>query len=80
MDDFTFVAYVLLNYKGTLTSWYEKGNYKCHFYINEFLNDMNILHVLYWQLPIEVNCFIITLYFLHLYVNFMPLYINDSAA
>ena len=42
---------------------------------------MNILHVLYWQLPIEVNCVSLSTYtFIHLYMSFMPFYINDSAA
>ena len=42
---------------------------------------MNILHVVYWQLPIEVNCVSLLLYTLiHLYMIFTPFYINDSAA
>ena len=42
---------------------------------------MNILYVLYWQLPIEVNCISLSLYTLiHLYVISMPFYINDIAA
>ena len=42
---------------------------------------MNILQVVYWQLPIEVNCVSLLLYtFIFLYMNFMPLYINGSAA
>ena len=42
---------------------------------------MNILQVVYWQLPIEVNCVSLLLYtFIYLYMNFMPFYINDSAA
>ena len=33
---------------------------------------MNILQVVYWQLPIEVNCVSLLLYtFIHLYMNFM---------
>ena len=39
------------------------------------------LQVVYWQLPIEVNCISLLLYsFLYLYMNFMLFYINDSAA
>ena len=42
---------------------------------------MNILHVLYWQLPIEVNCASLSLFtFIHLCMIFTPFYINDSAA
>ena len=42
---------------------------------------MNILQVVYWQLPIEVNCVSLLLFtFVHLYMNFMPFYISDSAA
>ena len=42
---------------------------------------MNILSVLYQQLPIEVNCVSLSLYTLiHLYMIFMPFYINDGAA
>ena len=42
---------------------------------------MNILHVVYQQLPIEVNCVSLLLYtLLHLYMIFTPFYINDSAA
>ena len=42
---------------------------------------MNILHVVYQQLPIEVNCVSLLLYtLLHLYNNFMLFYINDSTA
>ena len=49
--------------------------------MKEFLNDMNILHVLYQQLPIEVNCVsLLTYTFIHLYMIFMPFYINDGAA
>ena len=41
---------------------------------------MNILQVVYQQLPIEVNCVSLLLYtFISLYMNFMPFYINDSA-
>ena len=40
---------------------------------NEFVNDMNILHVVYQQLSIEVNCVSLLLYtFIHLYMNFTP--------
>ena len=42
---------------------------------------MNILLVVYRQLPIEVNCVSLLLYtFIYLYMNFMPFYINDGAA
>ena len=42
---------------------------------------MNILHVLYQQLPIEVNCVSLSTYtFIHLYMIFAPFYINDDAA
>ena len=42
---------------------------------------MNILQVVYQQLPIDVNCVSLLLYtFLYLYMNFMPFYINDGAA
>ena len=42
---------------------------------------MNILHVLYRQLPIEVNHVSLSTYtFIHLYMIFTPFYINDSAA
>ena len=42
---------------------------------------MNILQVVYWQLPTEVNCVSLLLYtFIYLYMNFMPFYINDGAA
>ena len=42
---------------------------------------MNILQVVYQQLPIEVNCVSLLLYtFIHLHMNFTPFYINDSAA
>ena len=42
---------------------------------------MNILHVLYRQLSIEVNCVSLSTYtFIHLYMIFTPFYINDSAA
>ena len=42
---------------------------------------MNILHVLYWQLHIEVNFVLFFTYtFIHLYMIFMPFYINDGAA
>ena len=44
---------------------------------------MNILHVLYPQLPLEVNCVSLSTYtFIYLYVIIviiMPFYINDSA-
>ena len=42
---------------------------------------MNILHIVYWQLPIEVNCVSLSLYTLiHLYIILKPFYINDGAA
>ena len=42
---------------------------------------MNILHVVYQQLPFEVNYFSLLLYTLiHLYLIFRPFYINDGAA
>ena len=42
---------------------------------------MNILQVVYQQLPIEVNCVSLLLYtFIYLYTNFTPFYINNSAA
>ena len=42
---------------------------------------MNILHVLYWQLSIEVNCVSLSTYtFVHLHMIFTPFYINDDAA
>ena len=42
---------------------------------------MNILHVLYWQLPIEVNCVSLSTYTLtHLYMIFTPFYIYEGAA
>ena len=41
-----------------------------------------ILHVLYRQLHIEVNCVLLSTYtfILYLYITFMPFYINDSTA
>ena len=42
---------------------------------------MNMLQVVYWQLPTEVNCVSLLLYtFIYLHINFTPFYINDSAA
>ena len=42
---------------------------------------MNILHVLCQQLHMEVNCVLLSTYtFIHLYMIFMPFYINDSTA
>ena len=40
------------------------------------------LHVLYWQLHMEVNCVLLSTYtfILHLYMIFMPFYMNDSTA
>ena len=50
-------------------------------HLSKFLNDMNILYELYWQLPIEVNCVPLSLYTLiHLYMIFTPFYMNDSTA
>ena len=40
-----------------------------------------VLHVLYQQLHMEVNCVLSTYTFiLHLYVIFMPFYMNDGTA
>ena len=41
-----------------------------------------ILHVLYWQLHMEVNCVLLSTctFILHLYMIFMPFYINDGTA
>ena len=42
---------------------------------------MNILQVVYQQVPIDVNCISLLLYtFIYLHMNFMPFYINDRAA
>ena len=42
---------------------------------------MNILQVVYQQLPIEVNCVSLLLYsFIYLDMNFKPSYIHDGAA
>ena len=42
---------------------------------------MNILHALYWQLHMEVNCVLLSNYtFIYLYMIFTPFYINDGAA
>ena len=42
---------------------------------------MNILQVVYQQLPTEVYGVSLLLYtFIYLYMNFMPFYINDGAA
>ena len=42
---------------------------------------MNILHVLYWQLHMEVNCVLLSTYtFIHLIMIFTPFYINDGTA
>ena len=42
---------------------------------------MNILQVIYRQLPIEVNYVSLLLYtFIYLYMTFTPFYINDGAA
>ena len=42
---------------------------------------MNILHVLYQQLHLEVNCVLLSTYtFIHLYMIFTLFYINDGAA
>ena len=41
-----------------------------------------ILHVLYWQLHMEVNCVLLSshTFILHLYMTFMPFYVNDGTA
>ena len=41
-----------------------------------------ILHVLYRQHHMEVNCVLLSTYtfILHLYMIFMPFYMNDSTA
>ena len=41
-----------------------------------------ILHVLYWQFHMEVNCVLLSTYtfILHLYMIFMPFYMNDGTA
>ena len=42
---------------------------------------MNILQVVYRQLPIEVNCVSLLLYtFIYLCMNFMTFYIKDGTA
>ena len=42
---------------------------------------MNILQVVYRQLPIEGNCVSLLFYtFIYLYMNFTPFYINNGAA
>ena len=42
---------------------------------------MNMLQFIYQQLPIEVNCVSLLPYtFIYLYMNLMPLYINDDVA
>ena len=43
---------------------------------------INILHVLCQQLHMEVNCVLLSTYtfILHLYMIFMPFYINDITA
>ena len=42
---------------------------------------MCFLHALYWQLHMEVNCVLLSTYtfILHLYVIFMPFYMNHGA-
>ena len=41
-----------------------------------------ILHVLYWQLHMEVNCVLLSAYtfIFYLYMTFMPFYMNDGTA
>ena len=41
-----------------------------------------ILHVLYWQLHMEVNCVLLSTntFILHLYMIFTPFYMNDGTA
>ena len=41
-----------------------------------------MIHVLYWQLHMEVNCVLLSTYtfILHLYMISMPFYMNDSTA
>ena len=41
-----------------------------------------ILHVLYWQLHMEGNCVLLSTYtfILHLFMIFMPFYMNDGTA
>ena len=50
--------------------------------INGFLNDTYTLHVLYQQLHMEVNCVLLSTYtfILHLYMTFMPFYMNYGTA
>ena len=56
---------------------------KYHIQINGFLNDTYLLHVLYWQIHMEVNCVLLSTctFILHLYlIFFMPFYMNDGTA
>ena len=39
-----------------------------------------ILHVLYWQLHMEVSCVLLSTYITYLNMVFMPFYINDGTA
>ena len=52
------------------------------FYLHMFYALLNLkLHVLYWQLHMEVNCVLLSTYtFTYLCMIFTPLYINDSTA
>ena len=52
------------------------------YHINGFLNDTYVLHVLYQQLHMKVNCVLLSTYtfILHLYIIFMPFYMNDGTA
>ena len=44
------------------------------------MNDMNILHVLYLQLQMEVNHVLLSTYtFIHFYMIFTPFYIINGA-
>ena len=40
------------------------------------------MDILYWQLYMEVNCVVLLIYtfILHLYMIFMPFYLNDGTA
>ena len=43
---------------------------------------IHILHVLYWQLHMEVNCVLLSTYtfILHLYIIFTPFYMKYGTA
>ena len=71
---------IYLLYYQTMNVILMHGINKIIIYIT-FINNMNILQIVYQQLPIEVNCVLLLLYtFIYLYLNFMPFYINDGAA